>query len=90
MGDTFHKISLCRSITGCDRFSAASPSVADVFHEVEDRKCAFQGTAASVAERGAKFVPLVLEAWGRGGGWEGGGGYDVLFVLFGPFWIIQK
>ena len=37
-----------------------------MFHEVEARKCAFQGTAASVAERGATFVPLVLEACGRG------------------------
>ena len=41
------------------------------FHEVESRKCACQGTAAAVAERGATFVPLVLEACGGEG--EGGG-----------------
>ena len=33
-----------------------SSTVADVFHEVDARKCAFQGTAASVAESGATFV----------------------------------
>ena len=43
-------------------FSAASPTVADVFQEVEARRCA--------AERGATIVPLVLEGCGR----EGGGG----------------
>ena len=32
--------------------SSASPSVADVFHEVETRKLAFQDTASLVAERG--------------------------------------
>ena len=40
--------------------STASPTVADVFHEVEARKCAFQGTAASVAERGP---PLSRFSW---------------------------
>ena len=38
---------------------------ADVLQEVEARNCAFQGTAAAVAERGASFVPLVLEACGE-------------------------
>ena len=48
--------------------SSASPSVADVFHEVESRKRAFQDTASLVAQRGATFCPLVLEACG--GGWS--------------------
>ena len=52
------------SLLRTSHLSAASPTVADVFHEVEARKCAFQGTAASVAERGATLVPLVLEACG--------------------------
>ena len=51
--------------------SSASPSVADVFHEVETRKRAFQDTASLVAERGATFCPLVLESCGRGGEEEG-------------------
>ena len=34
--------------------------------EVETRKRAFQDTASLVAERGATFCPLVLEACGRG------------------------
>ena len=49
-------------------FSSATPSVADVFQEVEARKRAFQDTASMVAERGATFCPLVLEACG--GGWS--------------------
>ena len=48
------------------RVPGASPTVADAFHEAESRNCAFQGTAASVAERGATFVKLVLEACGVG------------------------
>ena len=50
--------------------SSPSPSVADVFHEVETRKRSFQDTASLVAERGATFCSLVLEACGgerRGG-----------------------
>ena len=56
------------SLLRASHFSAASPTVAGVFSEVEARKCAFQGTAASVAYRGATFVPVVLEACGKGGG----------------------
>ena len=39
--------------------SSASPSVTDVFLEVETWKRAFQDTASLVAERGATFCPLV-------------------------------
>ena len=56
------------SLLRSSHLSSASPSVADVFHEVETRKRAFQDTASLVAERGATFCPLVLEACG--GGWS--------------------
>ena len=56
------------SLLRSSHFSSTSPSVADVFHEVETRKRAFQDTASLVAERGATFCPLVLEACG--GGWS--------------------
>ena len=56
------------SLLRSSHLSSASPSVADVFHEVEQRKRAFQDTASHVAERGATFCPLVLEACG--GGWS--------------------
>ena len=54
------------SLLRSSHLSSASPSVADVFHEVETRKRAFQDTASLVAERGATFCPLVLEACGSG------------------------
>ena len=41
--------------------SSASPSVADVFHEVETRKRAFQDTASLVAERSQALRSVV--AW---------------------------
>ena len=47
--------------------SSATRSVADVFHEMEARRRAFQDTASMVAERGATFCPLVLEPAGEGG-----------------------
>ena len=56
------------SLLRSSHLSSASTSVADVFHEVETRKRAFQDTASLVAERGATFCPLVLEACG--GGWS--------------------
>ena len=56
------------SLLRSSHLSSASPSVADVFHEVETRKRAFQDTASLVAERGATLCPLVLEACG--GGWS--------------------
>ena len=65
------------SLLRTSHLSTASPTVAGVFHEVETRKCAFQGTAASVAERGASFVPPVLEACGRGVG-----GQSSVYVRF--------
>ena len=55
------------SLLRSSHLSSASPSVADVFHEVETRKRAFQDTASLVAEHGATFCPLVLYACG--GGW---------------------
>ena len=58
----FSVFSLLRS----SHLSSASPSVADVFDEVETWKRAFQDTASLVAERGATFCPLVLEACGCG------------------------
>ena len=67
------------SLLRASHLSVASPTVADVFHEGEARKCAFQGTAAAVAERGATFVPLVLEACG-----ERRGGFP---SLFGQSWL---
>ena len=54
------------SLLRSSHLSSASSSVADVFHEVETRKRAFQDTASLVAERGATFCPLVLEACGSG------------------------
>ena len=54
------------SLLRSSHLSSASPSVADVFHEVETPKRAFQDTASLVAERGATFCPLVLEACGCG------------------------
>ena len=56
------------SLFRSSHLSSASPSVADVFREVEQRKRAFQDTASPVAECGATFCPLVLEACG--GGWS--------------------
>ena len=56
------------SLLRSSHLSSASPSVADVFHDVEQRKLAFQDTASRVATRGATFCPLVLEACG--GGWS--------------------
>ena len=44
-------------------FSSSSPSVADVFHEVESRKNSYLDTASQVAALGATFRPLVLEAY---------------------------
>ena len=52
------------SLLRSPHLSSAFPSVPDVFHEVETRKLAFQDTASLVAERGATFCPLVLEACG--------------------------
>ena len=57
---------LVSSLLRSSHLSSASPSVADVFHEVETRKRAFQDTASLVAEREATFCPLVLEACGSG------------------------
>ena len=43
------------SLLRTSHLSSATPTVADVFHEVETRKRAFQDTASMVAARGATF-----------------------------------
>ena len=72
------------SLLRSSHLSSASPSVADVFHEVETRKRAFQDTASLVAERGATFCPLVLEACG--GGWSQALRNVVAWIALSPAW----
>ena len=50
------------SLLRSSHLSSASPSVADVFHEVETQKRAFQDTASLVAERGSQAFRGVV-AW---------------------------
>ena len=54
------------SLLRTSHISSTTPSVADVFHEVETLKNTFQDTASQVAARGPTFCPHVLEASGRG------------------------
>ena len=65
------------SLLRSSHLSSASPSVADVFREVETRKRAFQDTASLVAERGATFLPTCL----------GGSREWVVPSAFGASWL---